>query len=134
MQHTTLANRPINRIGHVLARIKKVWHYYPALTLPELVFEIVLAANEAESAFPTTSIRDIEDIPYPERHYLHESRSLEMGIAELEKRHANKTLPPVPIQTALLSKSGDAWRKKPQMRLGQILSNNQLMAELEAET
>lgn len=73
---------------------------------------------------------EIEDIAYPEGHFLHQSRNLEMGIEALEKQHEHQALPPVPIQTALLGKVGDAWRKTPQMRLGQILSNDQLMAEL----
>ena len=78
-------------------------------------------------------MHDIEDIAYPNGHYLHESRSLETGIAALEKQHENEPLPPVPIQTALLGKVSDAWRKQPQMRLGQLLSNKLLVTELEAE-
>ena len=132
MDHKALTQRSISRIDYILPKIKRIWHYYPQLTLTELIFEIVLAANEVTSDFSQTSVVDIEDVAYPVGHFLHQSRSLEMGIAALEEHNRNTPLPPVPIQTALLDKFGDVWRNKPQMRLGQILSNNQLMAKLKA--
>ncbi len=133
MEQKALMQRSINRIGHILPKIKRIWHYYPQLTLTELVQEIALAANEAESDFAQTSLYDIEDIVYPEGHLFHTSRNLEMGIGVLEKRYKNQPLPPAPIQTALLGRVGDYWRKQPQMRLGQLLSNNKLIKELEEQ-
>jgi hypothetical protein len=98
-----------------------------------LVLETSIYANEVKSELPLTSMAEIEDIAYPEGHLLHQSRNLEMGIDALEQRHKNGPLPPVPIQTALLGKVADHWRKHPQMRLGQILSNERLMGGLEEQ-
>jgi len=133
MKHASTVQRPFGRIGHILARLKKIWHYYPALSLPTLVMETTIHANEVKSDFPLTSMAEIEDIPYPAGHLLHQSRDLEMGIDAIEKQHENEPLPPVPIQTALLGKVAEHWRRSPQMRLGQIISNERLMAELEAQ-
>ena len=131
MKHTSKVQRPFGRIGHVLSRLQKIWHYYPEHSLRALVLEITIYANAAESNFPPTSIADIEDIAYPEEHLLHQSRNLEMGIAALEKFHEGEPLPPAPIQTAMLGKLADRWRKQPEMRLGQLLSNDAAMAELD---
>jgi uncharacterized protein YihD (DUF1040 family) len=132
MKHGALMRRPINRVGHVLSRLKQLWHYYPELSLTELVREVTFAANLVESDLPALDMRDIEDIAYPESHFLHKCRHLEMGIDALEKEHKDKPLPPVPIQTALIGKVAAVWCKKPQMRLGQFLSQNAtLIAEME---
>jgi|SRR5665213_1167801 len=133
MKHASMVQRPFGRIGHILTRLKKVWHYYPEHSLTALVMETAIYANEVKSDCPLTSMADIEDIAYPAGHLLHQSRDLEMGIDAIEKRHENEHLPPVPIQTAILGKVADHWRKHPQMRLGQILSNKLLMAELEEQ-
>jgi hypothetical protein len=133
MKHTSKVQRPYGRIGHVLSRLKKIWHYYPEHSLMALVLETSIYANEVNSELPLTCMAEIEDIAYPEGHLLHQSRNLEMGIDALEKRYKNDPLPPVPIQTALLGKVADHWRKHPQMRLGQILSNEHLMAGLEEQ-
>ena len=121
MHHKALARRPINRIGHVLSRLANIWHYYPEHSLRALVTEVTLYANQVDSDLPLTSVAEIEDVPYPEGHLLHELRHLEMGIDAIEEERANEPLPPVPIQTALLGKVGEHWRKHPQMRLGQLL-------------
>lgn len=131
MKHTSKVQRPFGRIGHVLSRLQKIWHYYPEHSLRALVLEITVYANAAESNIPLISIADIEDIAYPEGHLLHESRNLEMGIVALEKFHEGEPLPPVPIQTAMLGKLADRWRKQPEMRLGQLLSNDAVLAELD---
>ena len=131
MKHTSKVQRPFGRIGHVLSQLQKIWHYYPEHSLRALVLEITIYANAAESNFPLTSLADIEDIAYPEGHLLHQSRNLEMGIAALEKFHEGEPLPPVPIQTAMLGKLSDRWRKQPEMRLGQLLSNDAILAELD---
>ncbi len=134
MDYTTQMQRPISRIEYILPKISKLWHHYPELSLHELVREITLAANQADSEFPKTSVYDIEDIAYPEGHLLHASRYLEMGIEVLEREHEHESLPPVPIQTALLGKVADRWSKMPEMRLGQMLSNDWQVSELKAES
>jgi hypothetical protein len=134
MKHASMVQRPFGRIGHILSRLKNVWHYYPEHSLTALVMETVIFANEVKSDLPITSMADIEEIAYPAGHLLHQSRDLEMGIDAIEKRHKNEPLPPVPMQTALLGRVADHWRKHPQMRLGQILSNERLMAGLEEQS
>lgn len=131
MEQTALVQRPISRIKPILLRIKKLWHYYPQLSLAELVLEITQNANKVASTLPETDMPEIEDIAYPEGHFLHESRHLEMGIEIMEKQHQHTPLPPTPIQAALLGKVEDHWRKTPQMRLGQLLSNAHFLASLE---
>lgn len=130
MEYTALVQRPISRIKPILSRIEKLWHYYPQLSLAELVLEITDNANKVESIFAETGIGDIEDIAYPEGHFLHESRHLEMGIEAMEEKHKNTPLPPTPIQAALLGKVEAHWRKNPQIRLGQLLSNAHFLASL----
>jgi len=93
MHHKALAPRPVNRIGHVLSRLAKIWHYYPEHSLRALVTEVTLYANQVDSDFPLTSIAEIEDIPYPEGHLLHELRHLEMGIDAIEEERADEPLP-----------------------------------------
>jgi len=124
--------RPVSRIDYILPKLKYIWHYYPELSMAELVLTVTLAANRVKSDLPQTNMFDIEDIAYPEGHICHQARNLEMGIEELEKRYEGQPLPPVPIQTALLGKVADSWRNQPQMRLGQLLSNVNLLAELDA--
>jgi uncharacterized protein YihD (DUF1040 family) len=131
MEHKALVQRPISRIKPVLSRIEKLWHYYPKLSLAELVLEITQNANKVGSVLTDAGMSDIEDNAYPEGHFLHESRHLEMGIEIMEKQHQHTPLPPTPIQAALLGKVEDHWRKNPQMRLGQLLSNAHFLASLE---
>jgi len=133
MKYEAIAQRPLDRIGGILSKLEKIWHYYPEHSLRALVLEATIYANAVESDFPLASIADIEDIAYPEDHRLHQTCNLEMGIAALEKLHENEPLPPVPIQTALLGKVADRWRKQPDLRLGQLLSNDHFIAELENE-
>jgi len=123
MENPALMRRPFDRIGHVLSRLEHLWHYYPAHSLVDLVREVTFAANLVESDLPILQMDDIEDIAYPEGHYLH-GRHLEMGIDALEEEYRDTPLPPVPIQTAWLGKVAANWSKYPQMRLGQILSFN----------
>jgi hypothetical protein len=127
--NTSMINRPIGRIDHILSRLRKLWHYYPEHSLLALVMEVTIYANHAKSDFPLTSIVDIEDIAYPEGHLLHHSRNLGMGIDWLEEEHKNEPLPPVPIQTAILGKFAEHWRRQPEMRLGQLLYNNREIFE-----
>lgn len=131
MEHTALVQRPISRIKPVLSRIERLWHYYPQLSLAELVLEITQNANKFASTLPDANMPDIEDTAYPEGHFLHESRHLETGIVAMEDKHKNTPLPPTPIQAALLDKVEAHWRKNPQMRLGQLLSNAHFLATLE---
>jgi hypothetical protein len=84
-----------------------------------------------ESDFASTAMSDIEDTAYPAGHFLHESRNLEMGLDAMEREHADQPLPPVPIQTAYLGKVGDYWRRNPQMRLGQLLSDPRFIQAME---
>jgi hypothetical protein len=129
MKNLSMLRRPIGRIDHVLSRLKRLWHYYPGHSLYALVLETTICANHAESELPGASIDDIEDIAYPEGHLFHGIRHLEMGIDWLERDHANEPLPPVPIQTAILGKFAERWRRLPDMRLGQLLRHYHHMAE-----
>jgi hypothetical protein len=128
-----MLQRPIDRIDRVLSRLKRLWHYYPVYSLPELVLRTAIYANQAESDLPSASMEEIEDIAYPEGHLLHGTRDLEMGIDGLEKFHENEPLPPVPIQTAILGRFADYWRRHPQERLGQLLMNDHHMGELDQQ-
>jgi hypothetical protein len=132
MSDRSSLRRPSSRIDYILPKLKYIWHYYPELSLSELVLTVTLEANRVKADLPGTDMYDIEDINYPKGHLCHSVRNLEMGIEELEKRHSGQPLPPVPIQTALLGKVAAYWRKRPQMRLGQLLSNAALLADLEA--
>jgi hypothetical protein len=115
--------RPSSRIGYILPKLSHVWHYYPELSLAELLLEITFEANLVQSDLPITTLDDIEDIAYPEGHPFYVSRNLEMGILEIENRHKGQPLPPTPIQAAYIQKVEKAWRNRPQLRLGQWLSN-----------
>jgi hypothetical protein len=132
MGHSLAGKRPSARIDRILSRLRRIWHYYPEHSLPALVLETTIYANHVESDLPLTGMGDIEDIPYPEGHRLHGSRNLEMGLDWLEKFHENEPLPPVPIQTAHLGNLADRWRRQPEMRLGQLLTNAAAMAERES--
>jgi hypothetical protein len=111
--------RPQSRISYILPKLSHIWHYYPELSLAELLMNITFEANLVQSDLPITTLDDIEDIAYPEGHPFCVSRNLEMGILELENRHKGQPLPPTPIQTAYIQKVEKAWRKRPQLRLGQ---------------
>jgi hypothetical protein len=131
MKNPSTWHRPIGRIDHVLSRLKRLWHYYPEFDFQILVMQTAIYANHAESDLPLTSIDDIEDIAYPEGHNFHGIRNLEMGIDRLEKYHENEPLPPVPIQTAILSRVADYWHNHPQERLGQLVISGHHMVELD---
>jgi hypothetical protein len=133
MKQASMVQRPMNRIDRVLWRIKRLWHYYPVYSLPELVLLTAVYANQAESDLPETCIEEFEDIAYPEGHLLHGTRNLEMGLDALEKLHENEALPPVPIQIATVGRVANYWRRHPQERLGELLTSFYHLAELDQE-
>ena len=130
MKFDSMLHRPAARIDHVLARLNRLWHYYPEYGFQALVMQTMLYANHAKSDLPIATLDEIEDIAYPEGHVLQGSRHLEMGIDWLEKHHKSERLPPTPIQTADLGRIADYWRRHPQQRLGQIIMNERHRSEL----
>ena len=128
MQDFEQIQRPTRRIGHVLETIKRVWPLRYELSLVELVLEATLAANAVPLNLPDTNVHDIEDIDYPSGS-LFQGRSLELGLAELEKLHGGQSSRCIPFQIAWLGEVEAAWRQHPQLRLGQLLFTNYLRAE-----
>jgi hypothetical protein len=96
-----------------------------------MVVQAAIYANHAESDLPKASLDEIEDIAYPEGHLFHGIRNLEMGIDWLEKYHEDEPLPPIPIQTAELGRFAEFWRRRPQVRLGQIMMEERRRAGID---
>jgi hypothetical protein len=133
MKQASMVQRPMNRMDRVLSRLKRLWHYYPVYSLPELVVLSAVHANQAESDLPEACIEEFEDIAYPEGHLLHGTRNLEMGLDLLEKLHENEPLPPVPIQIGTVDIVANYWRRHPQERLGDLLSSYYHLTEMDQE-
>jgi len=125
--------RPVDRIDYVLSEFKNLWRFYNEHSLLGLLMEVTIAANMVESELPEVSFLEIEEIDYPQDHYLSGTRSLEMGFIFLRKAHKNEplTLDIVPISA--LDQVGAVWRNNPQMRLGQLISGEYLAARREDE-
>ncbi len=133
MVQSVFSQRPLSRISPLISQLKALWHFYPEHSLAELVNEVVLAANLIDSDFPPSSYSDIEDVAYPEGHYLHQPRSIEMGISILNEKHKQQPSPPTPFQTSTLKKFEEVWRKNHQMRLGQLLLIQNMLSKPEEE-
>jgi hypothetical protein len=123
--------RPVSRVDYILSELGKLWHYYPDLSLLELVIQTTIAATVVKSDLPVFSYLDIEDIAYPSDHFLHETRNLEMGIKLLKEEHKDRPLSLFPVRTSILDKIGEIWRRNSDMRLGQLLSLHKFLAEKE---
>jgi len=125
--------RPVNRIDYILSELKNLWRFYPDHSLLLLVMEGTIYANHVDSELPVVSYLDIEEIDYPQDHYLSGKPNLEMGFKFLREGLNNKPVELNDDQVKAIERVGENWRKQPQMRLGQLLTGENLMAKMKYE-
>ena len=132
---TSLKNfkRPVERIDYILSEFKNLWRFYPEHSLLQLVMEVTIYANHVDSELPDVSFLDIEEIEYPQNHFLSGTRNLLMGFEFLKELLKNKPVPLNQVPVTTLEQVGEMWRKHPQMRLGQLISGEYLVARMKDE-
>ena len=102
--------RPVNRIDYILSEFKNLWRFYPEHSLLLLLMEVTIYANHIDSELPVVSFLDIEEIEYPENHFLSVTRNLLMGFEFLKEKLKNKPVPLNNIPVTILDQVGERWR------------------------